>query len=393
MSALNSKPLSAFSSWLCSTNSGASLRTSNGATKSQPLDLTEATTDVARLAKRATVALRNLRRLAPDCVDTIDDLDHTLLEIKALFDRAENRIAEVETENRQMIQIAGVGLLVEVVAHELARSTENALAALTALRHSEIPDHTAPLLDSLRSEMTAVSKRLRVLDPLSVSGRQRKEVFDLGALIDDVLSGHELQFDRHHVRHTMTLPRHPVRVRAVKGMIVQIIENLISNSLYWLDLRMQHEPGFGPHLTITLDRDPLTLTYQDNGRGIAQANRDRVFGAFYSLKEKKHRRGLGLYIARDCAEYHGGTLTCVDASAKCKLLLRDLVLEFCYADSPPTTGRLPKPARASVEERPAFRLADKSFPHGRPRRSPRRGRSGAEEPRSGLTAAVGRARG
>ena len=277
--------------------------------KDQPLDMTDAKTNVSDLQKRANAALRKIRRIAPHSTDTVEELQHTFFEIKDIFDRAQSRIAEVESENRQMIQMAGVGLLVEVVAHELARSTENALAALEALRGRNVPDQIAGLLSSLRSEMTAVSKRLRVLDPLSVSGRQRKESFNLCNLIDDILSGHELQFERHRVKLNVTMPKDSVLIRAVKGMIVQIIENMISNSLYWLDLRSQHDPGFQPRITIAMEGDPLTIICEDNGRGIAKENREKVFRAFFSLKEKSKRRGLGLYIARECAEYHGGTLT------------------------------------------------------------------------------------
>lgn len=277
--------------------------------KDQPVDITEAKTNVSNLKKRALAALRKIKRIAPNSAETIEELQDTFFEIKELFDRAENRITEVESENRQMMQMAGVGLLVEVVAHELARSTENALAALEALRGRQVPDQIGGLLASLHSEMTAVSKRLRILDPLSVSGRQRKETFNLGALVGDVVSGHKLQFERHHVKLKMALPEDRIRIRAVKGMIVQIIENLISNSLYWLDLRRQHEPGFRPRITISLEENPLTIIYKDNGRGIAKEYREKVFRAFFSLKEKSKRRGLGLYIARECAEYHGGSLT------------------------------------------------------------------------------------
>jgi signal transduction histidine kinase len=276
--------------------------------KDQPLDMTEAKTDVATLEKRATAALRQIKKIAPQSSETVEELEQTFLEIKEFFDRAQRRIAEVENENRQMVQIAGVGLLVEVVAHELARSTENALAALEALRGKDVPEQIGGLLKSLRAEMSSVSKRVRVLDPLSVSGRQRKEVFNVGSLVDDILSGHELQFVRHHVRLTVKAPEHPVRIRAVKGMIIQIIENLLSNSLYWLDLRKEHEPNFQPRIAITIEENPLTITYEDNGRGIAKEHRERIFRAFFSLKEKSKRRGLGLYIARECAEYHGGSL-------------------------------------------------------------------------------------
>ncbi len=280
--------------------------------KGQPIDMTEAKTDVSSLEKRASVALKKIRHIAPVSASIVDELQHTFFEIKEFFTRAERRIAEVESENRQMMQMAGVGLLVEVVAHELARSTENALAALEALREEDVPAQIDGLLNSLRSEMKSVSKRLRVLDPLSVSGRQRKETFNLGSLIGDILSGHELQFARHDVKLKVIVPERAVRIRAVKGMIVQIIENLISNSLYWLDLRQQHQPGFQPFITIAMEDDPLTINYEDNGRGVAKENREKVFRAFFSLKEKSKRRGLGLYIARDCAEYHGGSLTLQD---------------------------------------------------------------------------------
>lgn len=276
--------------------------------KDQPLVMNEAKTDVANLVKRANTAIRQIKKKAPAESETVDELQHTLFEIKEFFDKAQRRVTEVESESRQMIQMAGVGLLVEVVAHELARSSENALSALEALRGKDVPKQIRGLLASLRSEMKSVSKRVRILDPLSVSGRQRKEVFDIGALLSDILNGHAIQFARHHVELKTTPPERPVRVRAVKGMLIQILENLLSNSLYWLDLRRQHEVDFTPRISIRVDADPLTVTYEDNGRGIAKENREKIFRAFFSLKEKSKRRGLGLYIARDCAEYHGGTL-------------------------------------------------------------------------------------
>lgn len=280
--------------------------------KDQPLNMVEVRTDVSNLEKRAKTAIQQIKRIAPQASETVEEMQLTFFELKDFLDQAQRRIAEVESENRQMVQMAGVGLLVEVVAHELARSAENALAALEALRGREVPEQISGLLNSLRAEMTSVNKRVRVLDPLSVSGRQRKVTFNLRDLIADILSGHRLQFGRHHVKTKVTMPEHAVRIRAVKGMIVQILENLLSNSLYWLDLRRQREPNFQPRITIELKDDPLTITYEDNGRGIARENRENIFRAFFSLKEKSKRRGLGLYIARDCAEYHGGSLTLDD---------------------------------------------------------------------------------
>jgi signal transduction histidine kinase len=277
--------------------------------KTPSLDKIKAETDVSRLQERASSSLRKIRRLAPDSAEIVNDVQQVFAELREYFSHAQERIDKVEIEKRQMVQMAGVGLLVEVVAHELARATENALAAIEALRGQDVPDQISSLLSALRSEMISVSKRLRVLDPLSISGRQRKEKFPLDNLIKDIFDSHKRQFERHGVRLRFSMPDHRVHVHAVKGMIVQIIENLISNSIYWLDLQRQRKPEFKPEIKISLEGDPLTVSYQDNGSGVAMENREKIFQAFFSLKEKSRRRGLGLYIARECAEHHGGSLT------------------------------------------------------------------------------------
>ena len=83
----------------------------------------------------------------------------------------------------------------------------------------------------------------------------------------------------------------------------------------------------------------------------------------------------------------------LQAPSSSSRFLHSVFLSTDCTDSPRPRRGSRGPARASVEGRPAFWLDGKRFPHGRPWRSPRRGRSGAEEPRRGLTAAVGRARG
>ncbi|HEY1757092.1 MAG TPA: sensor histidine kinase [Bryobacteraceae bacterium] len=282
--------------------------------KQQKIDLSDAKSEVTNLERRAKNAIGVLRNVAKDdkAKETVEDLQQTLLEFSEFAERARQRIAEVEDESRQMIEMAGVGLMVEVVAHELARASENALENLEALRKNNVPEDVRARLDSLRTEMKSLSKRVRVLDPLSVSGRQRSEVFALQDLVQEILEGHVGQFRRESITVSVDLPDTPVRVRVVKGMIVQIVENLISNSVYWLAMRKQRQPTFTSKIRISVHSNPATLIYEDNGAGIAPENRDKIFRAFFSLKEKAKRRGLGLFIARECAEYNGGSLVLDD---------------------------------------------------------------------------------
>jgi signal transduction histidine kinase len=95
-------------------------------------------------------------------------------------------------------------------------------------------------------------------------------------------------------------------------MLVQILENLISNSKYWMQMRRERERQLKPTIRIAMHDGPPTIIYEDNGRGIAPDNREKIFKPFFSLKEKAKRRGLGLFIARECAQYNGGSLTLAD---------------------------------------------------------------------------------
>ncbi len=282
--------------------------------KAQKVDLSNAKTEVANLETRANAALKRLRALPvrenarQETSAALEDLQQTLFEFSEFAQNARQRIEEVEQESRQMIDMAGVGLMVEVVAHELARAAENALENLEALRKKDVPVDVRTKLEALRAEMKSLSKRVRVLDPLSISGRQRVEVFSLKDLIEETRLAHEAQFSRERILFKIDAPS-DVRVKAVKGMVVQIIENLISNSVYWLATRTARERGFVPTIRIVLHDYPPTIHYEDNGPGIAPENAQKVFRVFFSLKEKSKRRGLGLFIARECAEHNGGTLT------------------------------------------------------------------------------------
>jgi len=297
--------------------------------KNQKVDLSASKAQITTLEQRAKSSLGTLRKKAPkEGKEAIEDLQQTLFEFSEFAKKARIRIEEVEQESRQMIEMAGVGLMVEVVAHELARASENAISNLNDLQSSTVPDSVQKKLESLRSQMKSLSKRIKVLDPLSVSGRQRKESFPLNELIHETLEAHAAQFDRHQIQVKLDLADDPIRVNAVKGMIVQILENLISNSKYWMEMKAQRNDRYTPTITISSHNSPPTIIFEDNGRGIAPENREKVFQVFFSLKEKAKRRGLGLFIAKECAQYNDGILTLDETPSPITNRLHRFILEL-----------------------------------------------------------------
>jgi len=267
-------------------------------------------TRTADLEKRMKATIRSIGKAVPEeHREAVQELELMREEFSRYAAKARERVVDMEKDADQMLAMAGIGLMVEVVAHELTRSAEDALDILNSLRRKSVPEEIRQRLESLRASMNSISKRLRILDPLSVTGRQRKERFKLDELVQEILDAHEVQFLRHEIDLSILLPERAVEVSAVKGMVVQVLENLISNSLYWMDVEKQRKMSLKPALTIAVEDNPPRVRFSDNGPGISKQYRDRIFDLFFSLKDKSRRRGLGLFIAKEAAEHNGGTLT------------------------------------------------------------------------------------
>lgn len=87
--------------------------------------------------------------------------------------------------------------------------------------------------------------------------------------------------------------------------------NLIENSLYSLKQKQKKKPQFQPELSITarqLDKQ-VQIVVKDNGEGIENEYKTRVFEEFYTTK-KEEGTGLGLFLVKQIIESkHGGELT------------------------------------------------------------------------------------
>ena len=231
--------------------------------------------------------------------------------LRATMAEIRRRGEAYETGRSQLVHLAGVGLMVEILAHELNRATTYTLNTLSDAQRVPVPAQISTVFFALEAQLRSLQKRLRTLDPLSTRGRQVKESFDLVAWIQDTLDAHRAQFERHAIRVSFrTEPGQGARfsVRAVKGMIVQVLENLISNSIYWADQERKLTPTLQPEITVEIDTVEKQVRFSDNGPGIEPARREQVFEAFHSTKPPGAGSGLGLFIAREIAEYHDAAL-------------------------------------------------------------------------------------
>ena len=91
-------------------------------------------------------------------------------------------------------------------------------------------------------------------------------------------------------------------------MVIQILENLVVNAAYWLKRQAEYDEGFKPQLAVTVNEDKRRMVVRDNGPGVPVSRKERIFQPFVTTKPSGMGKGLGLFIARDMAEYHDWSL-------------------------------------------------------------------------------------
>lgn len=293
------------------------------------IDITQVEERISTLESRARDAIRHLKNKHRESSFELQDIQAIFDQMKEYFEQARVLAEQAEDERARLMQLAGIGLMLEVVAHELARSTETAMMSLSNAQTQNLPSDISSTLKILRSEMQTMNKRLRVLDPLSVSGRHRRERFDLAGLVEDIFSGRSRQFERHRIKSQVKLKGSTsLAITGVKGMYVQIIENLTANSVFWLKKRADEDPFFEPQIRVVIDAKSRRLTFSDNGPGISEGLREEIFKPFFSTKDRRRRQGLGLYIARECAHYNDAKLFLSNEHTEHPTRLNTFVLEL-----------------------------------------------------------------
>ena len=273
-----------------------------------------------REAESVAYEFRNTQKLVEELLEALrfrigpeqrSYIDLLAVRVAALADQCEalvgktNKVVEETVDEREkFVHLAGIGLMTEFIFHELDRSVDHTIRALSQVQGA----NRDAALRLLEDQLVTLQKRILAFDELSGERRQTKSNFDLVDVVRLVIANHSNQFDRHNVHVIFEPPAAGMRIKAVRGMTIQIIENLVANAVYWLKQQQRYEDDFKPELIIDIDPQTQSLTIEDNGPGIDPRRREVIFQPFITSKPAGQGRGLGLYISRELANYHGWQL-------------------------------------------------------------------------------------
>jgi signal transduction histidine kinase len=231
--------------------------------------------------------------------------------------------AQLRTRNAELVRQGKIKAeFISIAAHELRTPLTSIVGYLDLFqegRFGELP----PLIGRPLSSVRRNAHRLKRLvdDMLDVSrieeGRMtlRREPVNLGEVVSDVVTELEPMAKAREL-HVATHIREVESIDADRDKLHQIAVNLVTNAI-----RYTPEQG---EILIDVDEAPserypggwARLRVRDNGVGIAEEDRQRIFDPFLHIHPAKHHTsalpdsaGLGLFIAKGLVDLHGGLIT------------------------------------------------------------------------------------
>ena len=226
---------------------------------------------------------------------------------------AERELHDMQSELSSMLQqksrLATLGLAVSKVSHDLRNMLSSAHVISDRLAMAEDPTvkRFAPkLIVSLDRAIAFLTQTLqfgRVEEPPPV-----REKVPLKELADDVIEAAVLQASSRVVLFNTVPPG--VLIDADRDQLSRVLTNLVRNAIQAVE-GAENSGGVLPEGHVTLgawrEGSVVTLTVTDNGTGIPEQVRPKLFEAFQSAA-KPGGVGLGLAIAAELIRAHGGEI-------------------------------------------------------------------------------------
>jgi signal transduction histidine kinase len=124
---------------------------------------------------------------------------------------------------------------------------------------------------------------------------------DAGAILKQAAAEHELLVKESGSKIITHIPDDPIVVQADRDRVLQVLGNLIGNSL-------KHAKGAPIELVLHKREDAAVVAVRDHGPGIPKTELPHIFDRYWSGRQKKGGAGLGLAIAKGIVSAHGGKI-------------------------------------------------------------------------------------
>lgn len=202
------------------------------------------------------------------------------------------------------------------VSHELRTPLTNIRSyAETLVDTSDVPQETQrSFLQVILNESDRMTHIVQDLLTLSRFDSERADLdftyFSFEQVLQDLYQAVQMEAQRRGHQLDLEIANPLPDIRADRARLLQVLMNVVSNAI-------KYTPDEG-HIVISAGREAglVWVDISDDGIGIPEEDRDRIFERFYRVDKARSREsggtGLGLSIATEIVNRHEGTLMLVD---------------------------------------------------------------------------------
>jgi signal transduction histidine kinase len=172
--------------------------------------------------------------------------------------------------------------------------------------HPDLLDLAGAVQDTVRLQDLAAD--LLLLARLDAGERPAAGPVALARLVADELARRDGDRDRDRGRDRVVVRADElaeVSVSGSRGQLARVLGNLLDNA--------RRHAASAVRVSVRREHGDAVVEVADDGAGVPEADRERIFRRFVRLDDARSRddggAGLGLAIARDVAARHGGSLT------------------------------------------------------------------------------------
>jgi signal transduction histidine kinase len=246
-------------------------------------------------------------RLDTDGPGEVGQLERTF---NTMADSLERTVADLEERNRTLFESEQVkSELVSNVSHELRTPLASMLGFSSLMLDRDLPpEETKRYLEVIRSEARRLASLLNDLLDLQRVEQEaldlRSEEVDLNELLSTQVTLYSAQSDAHELKFQPA--EEALGVRGDRDRLAQVFGNLLSNAI-------KYSPEGGVvEVSATLIGDEAWIWVRDEGLGIPGGHQEQIFTKFFRGDVGRELgiagTGLGLVLARQIVEAHGGQI-------------------------------------------------------------------------------------
>ncbi|HEY8996564.1 MAG TPA: ATP-binding protein [Edaphobacter sp.] len=209
----------------------------------------------------------------------------------------------IESELELSRRLSAIGRLTSGVGHEV-KNPINAIVVHLELLKTKLGDTTttpaARHLDVIDSEIRRLDRVVQTLVDFSRPVEVKLVDCDLRAIVNDVVTLSAAEMSTKQVALHCSLPSYPVLAKVDVDLLKQAILNVVQNGA-------QAMPD-GGRLDVTLleDGKSAVIQVQDQGAGISEELREKIFDLYFTTK--KGGSGIGLAMTYRILQLHHGSI-------------------------------------------------------------------------------------